>query len=171
MGWITLWRGSPSTESARHCRRASDHKPGFDACYKPDETNPSWSDSFKAVSVSSKDDPAQSPIPPCAVSFCLVSSYQPSEKALVYSTGKCSASIEKLPVPKLHPIFARLIIELFILVTVSPRSYILPHNTSPLFKPARQLPCFNSKVAPHLPRFQCTFTIYCYISCTGKSLS
>jgi len=56
-----------------HCRGASDHEPGFDACYKPDESNPSQRDSFKAVSVSSKDDPAQSFIPPCAVSFCLLS--------------------------------------------------------------------------------------------------
>lgn len=38
------------------------------ACYKPDERNPSQNDSFQAGSVSSKDDPAQSSVSPCAVS-------------------------------------------------------------------------------------------------------
>lgn len=38
------------------------------ACYKPDETNPSQSNSFQAGSVSSKDDPTQSSVSPCAIS-------------------------------------------------------------------------------------------------------
>lgn len=84
-----------SAESSHHCRGASGHHHRFDACYKPDEKNPSQN-TFKAVSVSPRDDPAQSSILPCAVSFCLVSLYHLAKNVLINITGKCSASGEKL---------------------------------------------------------------------------
>lgn len=119
---------------------------------------------FKAVSP--QDDPAQSSISPCAVCFCLVSLYHPAKNVLINITGKRSASGEKLCLCQNCPPF--LIFEIFILITVSQRSHILPQNTSPLFKPTKQLPCFNSKVVPNLQSFEFSFTIYYYISSTRK---
>lgn len=157
------WRSSLSAESSCHSRGVSDHHRS-DACYKSDEKNPSQN-TFRPVSVSPQDDPAKSSISPCAVSFCLVSLYHPVKNVFINTTGKCSASSEELCLCQNCPPF--LISEIFIPITVSPRSHILPQNRSPLFKPTRQLP-FNSKVVPSLWSFECSFTIYYYISSTRK---
>lgn len=102
--------------------------------------------------------------------MCCVFLLLQAGNGLVCTDGKCSASVENLAVPKLNTIFAKLIIELFILAAVSPRSHILPKNTSPLSKPTRELPSFNSKVMPTLVRSECSFTIYYYLSNPGSSL-
>lgn len=115
------------------------------------------------MSVPSKDDPAQSSFPPCAVSFCLVSLYQLAETRLVYSTGKCST--ERLPAPKLHPLFCKINYWVFYSgYYITKKSLCPTQNTSPLFKPTRQLPCFNSEVVPDLSRFEHSCTIYYYTS-------
>lgn len=116
---------SLSAESSHHCRGASDHHHQFDACYEPDEKNPSRNN-FKAVSMSPQDDPAQSSISPCSASFCLVSLYHPAKNVLINITGKRSASGEKLCLCQNCPPF--LIFEIFILITISQRGHILPQT-------------------------------------------
>lgn len=93
--------------------------------------------------------PAQFSVSPCAVSFCLGNLCHPAKNGLINTTGKYSASGEKLCLWKAEKFGLKsqncppfLITDIFILITVSPRSHILPQNTSPLFKRTRQLPSF-----------------------------